>query len=268
MQLTQKMMMILVMTLLLIISSCNTRSEVTFHLQNDLNLPMNQTTTIILENHNGGPANVYSLDTATNTISFPDFPKGTYKVKILNESFNDYEIASLKVRLSKVTYTAQLTTKVGSVIHWAGQDWQVLEKQSDQVLLITQRILGQRRFDESSNIWENSEIRRYLNSDFLNTLSELDQARIVETQVSTNHQNTLDLVWLLSTEEARGYFSSTSTRFALNQNGVPAWWWLRSPGEENNATCNVYADGGIGMSGHFLDCVNGGVRPALWLSLE
>lgn len=58
------------------------------------------------------------------------------------------------------------------------------------------------------------------------------------------------------------------------------WWWLRSPGRDNRRAAYIHGDGNVGIQGngtyrynsniiHPLTGENyGGVRPALWLSIE
>ena len=258
-------MFLVVISLLFI--SCSNKSEVTFQLSNDLNLPMNQTTTIVLENHNGAHANVYTGETETNTFTFIDFPKGTYTVKIKNKSFDDLTIASLIVKSPKMTQAVNLTTKVGSIITMAGIEWRILEKQPNKVLLITQSLISYRSYDSINSDWERSEIRRILNGDFFNNAPDQAKARIAETQVNTNGNNTTDKVFLLSTDEARKYFSSDADRIARNQDGSGVWWWLRSPGNNGNIAAGVYGGGGIYMDSSYVYFTSGGVRPALWLKL-
>lgn len=62
--------------------------------------------------------------------------------------------------------------------------------------------------------------------------------------------------------------------------GYVWWWWLRSPGRDNKRAVYIHGDGNIGIQGNgtFRYSSNtihpttgdnsGGVRPALWLSLE
>lgn len=63
-------------------------------------------------------------------------------------------------------------------------------------------------------------------------------------------------------------------------NGDIWWWWLRSPGRDNRRAVYIHGDGNIGIQGngtfryssniiyHLTGDNSGGVRPALWLSLE
>ena len=46
------------------------------------------------------------------------------------------------------------------------------------------------------------------------------------------------------------------------------WWWLRSPGNNQNNAANVNNDGGVGSNGSRVNRDNYGVRPALWIDLD
>ena len=102
-----------------------------------------------------------------------------------------------------------------------------------------------------------------------------------------------DKVFLLSIDEVVQYFGDSGdlekwaggvtimnddfneARVAQTEDGNPAWWWLRSPGLHyaacgtsfNNAAC-VAAHGGLALEGNMVNSEYGGVRPALWVSLE
>lgn len=119
---------------------------------------------------------------------------------------------------------------------------------------------------------------------------------------SIGGEDTRDYIFLLSMEEAVcKYFGDSSEniknrspkqlywfqkkdknsdrrRSALD--GNVWWWWLRSPGRDNRRAVYIHGDGNIGIQGNgtFRYSSNtihpstgdnsGGVRPALWLSLE
>ena len=140
----------------------------------------------------------------------------------------------------------------------AGREWRILEKQEDKILLISQRTIGNRRFEANSNDRANSEIRRYLSGEFYNSLSNDMQSKIVE-------HSTGDKIFLLSIDEARRYFSSDADRVALNLSGRACWWWLRS--RDSGYASYVYYRGNILLNGYGVDEGSGGVRPALWLNL-
>ena len=43
----------------------------------------------------------------------------------------------------------------------------------------------------------------------------------------------------------------------------PCWWWLRSPGNNDNNAANVNNDGAVNYNGNNVNNDNNGVRPAL-----
>ncbi len=92
--------------------------------------------------------------------------------------------------------------------------WRVLEEKDGKLFLLSEYILDYESFDVTSNNYENSSIRKWLNETFLNdAFNETEQARILTTEVkntatSTSNSNnkyacnnTQDKVFLLSYEE-------------------------------------------------------------------
>ena len=116
--------------------------------------------------------------------------------------------------------------------------------------------------------------------------------------------NTIDRVFLLSIDEVLQYFGdsglveagttmganardeSTLTglfawgvmehnryseaRRAIDSEGWPSWWWLRSPGISPRYAAIVMSGGFLHLSGEFVfwfGATGGGIRPALWLCL-
>ena len=86
-------------------------------------------------------------------------------------------------------------------------------------------------FDEKDTwmavTWESSDVRRWLNDDFLNTFNETDRARIVETTVINNNNpwdfsdsggyastpggnDTTDRIFLLSIDDVLQYFGDSN----------------------------------------------------------
>ncbi|MCL2064118.1 MAG: DUF6273 domain-containing protein [Candidatus Cloacimonetes bacterium] len=249
------MMMIVLLALSLI--ACSKTSQVTFEIKADYGV-LEGEKTVVLENHNGDPANVYTRTTDTNTVTFIDFPYGTYTVRIRQAGFTEYTYPSLEVKSARIAHEATLLPDVGKIIQFADREWRILERQGNRALVISQRTIGERRFDANSNVWENSEIRRYLNGEFYDTFSDVDKAKISE-------HTTGDKVFLLSFEEARQYFSSDRDRVASDSSGAASFWWLRSPGLITSFASRVDGDGDIHLGGNRV--LSGGIRPALWLNL-
>ena len=160
-------------------------------------------------------------------------------------------------------------TKEGEV--WP-VEWQVLAIENNRVLVISRYGLDAKRFDGSSNDWEKSEIRKWLNGEFYNSaFSDEEKARIK----SFNQDN----VFLLSKEEAGKYFANSDARKCMptsyakakgalkGENGC-GYWLLRSPNA--NLSCFVFGvNRGGGVFGRYNVSYDiGSVRPALWINLE
>ncbi len=104
--------------------------------------------------------------------------------------------------------------------------WKVLDKQGDELLIISEKILDCVKYNEGyvDVTWETCALRVWLNEDFLNdAFTEEEQERIIEKTI-TNPDNpvwgteggedTEDKVFLLSIEEAEKYFKSDEERMA------------------------------------------------------
>ena len=149
-------------------------------------------------------------------------------------------------------------------------EWRVLAVENGKVLAISLYGLDAKRFDDDSNDWENSEIFGWLNDEFYNSSFNDDEKGIIASSDPGK-------VFLLSKEEAEGYFSSDEDRKcapteyarvngAWEQDGC-CFWWLRSP-YPNYSNC-VYCVGSDGVIDYGDDVYgsNGSARPALWINL-
>lgn len=172
-------------------------------------------------------------------------------------------------------------------------EWIVLAKDGDKALLLSKYGLDAKPYNEEDVdvTWENSSIRNWLNSSFMNiAFNETEQAAILETVVDnskaegdssfdTNGGNdTKDRLFLLSYQEAFvDYFTSYSARICkptayAEKQGASIYdartcvWWLRSPGNYQSSAAVVINNGSpndIAVSlGYFC------VRPALWVNLS
>jgi len=195
---------------------------------------------------------------------------------------------------------------VGSTVQFGDCDWRVIEVQSDKMLLLSETILEQRAYHPCylGVTWEESKLRQYLNSDFLNNFDSADRSEIVETRI-TNPDNlwyssdggndTCDKIFVLSIEEADRYFGNSgdylnkrqkkydngkwisdndgwilsnvhdSSRVAKH-NGLASLWWLRSPGYNDCTVSYVSTTGNIALNGDRVCIGRGGIRPALWIN--
>ena len=174
------------------------------------------------------------------------------------------------------------------------------EKGVNRAFVVSKYALLQKRFDGESSDWVSSELRQWLNNEFLQlAFSAEEQGRLIPAfngkPVDVEAQNKLksvsleggaeienatspaptnvspesyDKVFLLSMDEAQKYFKSNEARKC----GLwPHWenncyWWLRSA-RHSDVDC-IYRDGEIyddyGFSCCSVDCM---VRPAMWVKV-
>lgn len=180
--------------------------------------------------------------------------------------------------------------QVGSTLlmgHVPGRDnpieWQVLDILDNKALMLSKYVLEYRPFHERWGIvtWENSSIRKYLNTEFLeDAFSEQDRHRIEKCMVEADENpmcntdpgnDTKDKVFLLSVLEAQKYMPVNQSRRCTyvfgdkKRNARCSWWWLRSPGFNEANAASVGDDGSFQYS--YVRDVRGGIRPAVWLKL-
>ncbi len=169
-------------------------------------------------------------------------------------------------------------------------EWIVLDKGSDgKLLLISRYALDCRSYSaQNSKItWEDSGIRKWLNSEFFQTAFEEKERATVETATLLNKSNpeykteggkdTKDRIFLLSIEEARRYFPTQrdrickATKYAEAQGSQiesltsSCRWWLRSPGATQYNASFVKVDGLIFQTGVSAYREKRSVRPAMWV---
>ena len=180
----------------------------------------------------------------------------------------------------------EVAIKVGYTYRFAGYEWLPFKVQAEKALLLSKYVLEERAYHSKFEdiTWKDSDIRNYLNGEFYNQFNEKDKARIVETQVANNcnprswycfvkgRDDTNDKIFLLSVGEVDDnwgiFFDRYREAAAMNMAGDDSWWWLRnSPSDSGNASC-ITTDGLIDPNSSHMDNIHGGVRPALWVSLE
>ena len=193
--------------------------------------------------------------------------------------------------------SGEITTNTGSAgedgeggkvemktIEMAGVEWYVLEEQEGKMLVVSKNVLESRAYHAPGGAitWEDSEIRAYLNSEFIEkTFSAEEQAKIIETTI-TNPSNsqygivggndTTDKVFLLSLNEVEKYMGSgvELLRGIDIETKEVTWWHLRSPGEATDVNASVNAIGLIDYHGVFDGVTDptGGIRPAMWITTK
>ena len=133
-------------------------------------------------------------------------------------------------------------------------EWKVLSKTDSNMYVISTEILCERAFRvdweaENANVWEKSDIKRWLNKEFYNiafTENEKEKIGTVES----------DKVTLLSKEEAESLMTE-------KERASDSWWWLRSA--YSNLNYCVWLVTSDGMPYYDFVDIGFGVRPALKL---
>lgn len=158
-------------------------------------------------------------------------------------------------------------------------EWIVLEKNNNKALLLSKYVLEFNTYNNGrENItWENCSLRKWLNSEYINTMfSKKDQDLILTIDVINNDNaqygtkggnNTKDKLYLLSIDEVNKYLSTDNQRVTTLKNGVSASWWLRSPGHNQYNAASVAENGDLDEHGYVV-FVEYAVRPALWVKYE
>ncbi len=179
------------------------------------------------------------------------------------------------------------TAAVGKIVRFADEDWRVIDRSGNRLLLISEKNIADKEYNKSNDnvTWETCTLRKWLNNDWLSSaFSDGERAMIEETTVKNpdnpeygtkGGNDTVDKVFLLSIDEANKYFLSDADRM----NG--SWWWLRSPGHGQGMVACVYGNGGVYSGGNYeyrggridtdgysVNRSDNGVRPAMWIKVE
>lgn len=140
-------------------------------------------------------------------------------------------------------------------------EWDVLKMEGNKALLCSKNVLETRRFDAKSNVWKSSEIRHWLNNEFMNAaFTDEEKAAILKTKLPD--VGTTDKVFFLSSKEALTLYKSNDAR---RKTGSNSQWWLRSPHCGDGTVTGFIDRAGIA---HDENLLIGGVSPALWVDLD
>ncbi len=167
-------------------------------------------------------------------------------------------------------------------------EWLVLEVESNEALLVSRYGLDRRQYHQGviSMTWEQCDLRNWLNHDFLKSAFTAEEQRRIKISDVVNvanpeygtsgGNNTQDRVFCLSIAEAERYFKNDGKRrcrltpmaeehgagYGAHRN---CWWWLRSPGDNQNYASGVRPDGSLCLRGDHIYDISSTVRPALRL---
>lgn len=185
-------------------------------------------------------------------------------MKMLQEQINELknEVASLKSTSKSEKITSGL--KIGDKFELADLTWKILDIADDGYMCIADKLDEEKKFDKESNDWIKSQLREYLNTDFIDRIAdEIGEDNLIafnrdliSLDGQTEYGYCTDKVSLLTVDEYRKYRS-------LIPNTDDYWWWLISPW---STPCNGYERQVtvVAPSGYICydDCnYCGGVRP-------
>ena len=151
---------------------------------------------------------------------------------------------------------------IGDTFELAGVNWKIIDITSDGYVCLADSI-GDMKFDSENNDWRTSDLRKYLNEEFLKKIeSEIGEGNLIEFERNllsldgqTEYGTCDDKVSLLTVDEYRKY------RKLIPNTGD--WFWLISPW---STPCNDFKNSVavVAPSGDFDDdgcCYSFGVRP-------
>lgn len=187
----------------------------------------------------------------------------TLSMRVLQEQINDLrnEIAVLKATSKSINLLEGLG--IGDTFKLVDTTWKILDITSAGYICLADSI-EERQFDSDSNNWKNSNLRDYLNEEFLEKIAaEIGLENIVPFERDllsldgqTEYGKCEDKFSLLTVDEYRKYRS-------LIPNTKDYWWWLISPW---STPCNDYKRTvAVVSSAGYIDYFNcfssSGVRP-------
>ena len=147
--------------------------------------------------------------------------------------------------------------------------WRVIYKDSGEVFLLSEDIIDKKAHYSSVRAienWGKSDIRSWLNDDFINNAFSLNQlSSIIEKNTVTANSKIKDKVYLLSKEELDYIYSNdrnaVTTEYAYINNSNNNTWWLRT---EKDTQVYYYVDKDSIVRENSLN-TELGIRPALYL---
>ena len=258
----------------------------------------NSVTNIVDQEAFGGCVKLQQFTLPTRFTIFKDYVNKqidlTTKVKVQQQSQQVLTSKQVSRHQSSSSSNPFVTAKVGDVVKFGNYpqtanggiqpiEWQVLSKENNKMLVISKYGLETKRFDSSSNVCENSEIRSWLNGEFYNKAFTYQEKKYINFS-NLSDVGTTDNIFLLSKEEAEKYFADNYTRrckatdYAVKNgayvddgsifsNGKGySFWWLRSPSPNlSDFVYYVSIDGYVYRNDVY--CTDILVRPALFINL-
>lgn len=166
--------------------------------------------------------------------------------------------------------------------------WEVLETKGDEILLFSTLILDGHKFDKRSNIYKDSEIKKWLENDLYNMAFTDEEKRMIKETLVKDQDNVLNNIFsnifLLSESEIKntsygfkkGICDDNRCKMATDyakakkvladKKTQTSVYWLRSIGDFLFGGVGCVAEKGRIESG--ILGIDYGVAPAIWVDLK
>jgi len=165
--------------------------------------------------------------------------------------------------------------KVGKTIKFGdyhgAEEWLVIDIDDGKALLLAEKVVDAKAYDDDNSDWETSDLREWLNSDYLEeAFDDSEQKALAEVDGDRVFILTLDQAnELLDRESKRAY----ATDYAID-NGVQAAktkasiWWVNTPLGTHKAQCiETSTQNSFIIKTKKVKEDNIGVRPAVWVEI-
>ena len=145
--------------------------------------------------------------------------------------------------------------KPGDEITSGGCMWRVLDVQEDRVLIWKHTGVEDHVFnDNNSNVYEGSDIQKYLQAGFRETVPE-ELLSLVDDKG----------FFLLTLEQIRKYLPKEIDRIAEDADGYTTWWWTSTPYVGYGGYVRyIFTSGYVSFNNAYIST---GVAPACWLTI-
>ncbi len=200
------------------------------------------------------------------------------------------------------TFSDNTVVRLGNTYYFKLETikWRILSEKDGVALILCDSIIYNKVYDADSNNYKNSDIRAWLNDDFINTAFSADERAIINTVTVDNSTksmqepsiyacaNTQDKVFLLSDKEAASAeygFDATGVKRMLKTSdysratGVYTYigsdqtyygvgiWYLRTPSNYTSTDVRIVSESGY-ISVREIYSTSGGIVPAMQINLK
>ena len=188
----------------------------------------------------------------------------TLTMKSLQEQINELKEKIAALESSKKINNIPSGLGIGDTFDIAGITWKILDITAEGYMCLADKLTDKMTFDKKSNDWVKSQLREYLNTEFIEKIAdEIGEENIIpfnrnliSLDGQTEYGECEDKVSLLTVDEYRKYRS-------IIPNTDDYWWWLvtpwSTPCNDYETSVTVVAPAGVIFS-NLCDDYNG-VRP-------